>query len=176
MNAAARDLCGALTAHRTGLAIHGVIPPDVLTFCDEVIQALADLTDVAERAPLQLERTAGDPARPILLRGLALPDSGDAARCRVLIFLETLKSGPAACAAENRFQLTEREQIVVGHLSEGLTNKEIASRMAISEYTVKEHVRHLMQKTVTTTRTGLLTKILRADSSLARSPSASGRA
>jgi DNA-binding NarL/FixJ family response regulator len=94
----------------------------------------------------------------------------------VLIFLETLKSGPAACAAENRFHLTEREQIVVGHLSEGLTNKEIASRMAISEQTVKEHFRHIMQKTDTTTRTGLLMKILRTQSPPASAPFTATRA
>ncbi len=49
---------------------------------------------------------------------------------------------------------------VVRELVKGFTNKEIANVLAITEQTVKEHVKHLMRKTGTTTRTGLLAKVL----------------
>ena len=42
----------------------------------------------------------------------------------------------------------------------GWTNKEIANAIAISELTVKEHIKHIMDKTRTSTRTGILVKIL----------------
>lgn len=42
--------------------------------------------------------------------------------------------------------LTQRESEVLTHLCEGLTNREIASRMGISYETVKEHVQHILHK------------------------------
>jgi DNA-binding CsgD family transcriptional regulator len=43
-----------------------------------------------------------------------------------------------------REQLTARELEVVELISEGFLNKEIAKRLAVSEETVKAHVRHLL--------------------------------
>jgi two-component system, NarL family, response regulator DevR len=42
--------------------------------------------------------------------------------------------------------LTRREQQLVQLVSEGLTNKEIASRLYLSEQTVKNHVRRMLRK------------------------------
>jgi DNA-binding NarL/FixJ family response regulator len=59
-----------------------------------------------------------------------------------------------------RYHLTEREQMVIIYLMLGFTNKEIANRINLSEYTVKEHLKRIMQKTQTTTRTGLLARMI----------------
>jgi len=42
--------------------------------------------------------------------------------------------------------LTRREQQLVQLVSEGLTNKEIATRLYLSEQTVKNHVRRMLRK------------------------------
>lgn len=42
--------------------------------------------------------------------------------------------------------LTKREQQVVGLLSEGLSNKEIAARLQIAVHTVKSHVHNVLEK------------------------------
>ncbi|MGH7206899.1 MAG: response regulator transcription factor [Nitrospiraceae bacterium] len=60
-----------------------------------------------------------------------------------------------------KFGLSDRQEAVVQHLSEGLTNKEIANRLGIAEQTVKEHMKQIMQKTRTTTRTGALMELLK---------------
>lgn len=49
--------------------------------------------------------------------------------------------------------LTQRESQVLGHLVQGLTNKEIARKLDISYETVKEHVQHVLQKIGVTDRT-----------------------
>jgi transposase len=46
--------------------------------------------------------------------------------------------------------------MVIIYLMLGFTNKQIAMRLNLSEYTIKEHLKRIMRKTNTTTRTGLL--------------------
>ena len=50
-------------------------------------------------------------------------------------------------------EITPREREVLYWLSHGLTNKEIAQRMILSEKTVKNHVSHLLKKLDLTDRT-----------------------
>ncbi len=57
---------------------------------------------------------------------------------------------PAIAPAE---ELTPRELEVLQHLAEGLTNKAIAQRLAVSEHTVKFHVNALMSKLSAQSRT-----------------------
>ena len=42
--------------------------------------------------------------------------------------------------------LSRREQQLIHMISEGLTNKEIAGRLNLSEQTIKNHVHHMLQK------------------------------
>jgi hypothetical protein len=60
--------------------------------------------------------------------------------------------------------------MVIIYLMLGFTNKEIASRLNLSEYTVKEHLKRIMQKTKTTTRTGLLARMIFPSSGNAARP------
>jgi DNA-binding CsgD family transcriptional regulator len=58
------------------------------------------------------------------------------------------------------FGFTERELQTVEFLIQGLTSKEIAERMNISPNTVKAFIRVIMMKTGTSTRSGIVGKIL----------------
>lgn len=49
-------------------------------------------------------------------------------------------------------RMTAREREVVGLIGEGLSNKEIASRLNIATHTVKSHVRNVMEKLALHTR------------------------
>jgi DNA-binding NarL/FixJ family response regulator len=64
----------------------------------------------------------------------------------------------AAPDAEPRALLTPRELEVLGAIGEGLTNKAIARRLAISLHTVKFHVESLFRKLGARTRTEALAK------------------
>jgi DNA-binding CsgD family transcriptional regulator len=59
-----------------------------------------------------------------------------------------------------RYNLSPRECETVLHLTEGLTTKEIASRMRVSPNTVKQFMRLVMCKLDVTTRSGILGKLL----------------
>jgi DNA-binding NarL/FixJ family response regulator len=60
-----------------------------------------------------------------------------------------LAQRPATQPSEQKgtyVQLTKREREVVQLIGEGLTNREIAARMNLSAFTVKSHVRNIMEK------------------------------
>jgi DNA-binding CsgD family transcriptional regulator len=65
--------------------------------------------------------------------------------------------------AKERFGLTPREVTVIQLLAKGLTNKEIAEKLAISEQTANEHLDHIRKKTRTKTRTGILGRVFALD-------------
>jgi DNA-binding NarL/FixJ family response regulator len=62
-------------------------------------------------------------------------------------------TGPVEIEAENiASRLTPREREVLRKISEGLTNKEIALSLSVSENTVKSHVRNILRKLPIQTR------------------------
>jgi DNA-binding NarL/FixJ family response regulator len=63
---------------------------------------------------------------------------------------EAVEKGRAADIDSVR--MTAREREVIGLIGEGLSNKEIASRLEIATHTVKSHVRNVMEKLALHTR------------------------
>jgi DNA-binding NarL/FixJ family response regulator len=55
-------------------------------------------------------------------------------------------SGRAPSRGVDAPQLTPRELEVLRHVADGATNREVASRLGISENTVKNHVRNILEK------------------------------
>lgn len=49
-------------------------------------------------------------------------------------------------------RMTKREKEVIGYISEGLTNKEIAKELQIATYTIKSHIHNIMEKLALHTR------------------------
>ncbi len=112
---------------------------------------------------IQVERLCFANDQRFLLRGFCIPDEPLAQNSRFLVIMEKLHEQELRCPDTNiqqRYRLTEREQMVIIYLMLGFTNKEIANRMLLSEYTVKEHLKRIMHKTKTTTRTGLLARMI----------------
>ncbi|MFI9724361.1 ATP-binding protein [Streptomyces sp. NPDC052396] len=60
-------------------------------------------------------------------------------------------------------RLTKRQHEVAELVSEGLTNRQIASRLGISEWTVTNHLRTVMQKLECTSRVQVMRALQRAD-------------
>jgi two-component system nitrate/nitrite response regulator NarL len=66
---------------------------------------------------------------------------------------KSARADPASSALPPAFGLSERELSVVRWLRDGLSNKEIARRLNISEATVKVHVKAILRKTPARNRT-----------------------
>lgn len=60
---------------------------------------------------------------------------------------------------KEKYNLTNREKEIVSLVSKGLSNKEIADRLFISIYTVKEHMKNISKKMNVSSRTGIISKL-----------------
>ena len=77
----------------------------------------------------------------------------------VLLERDTASSHSALAEISGRFGLTQREGETVEFILQGLTSKEIATRMKISPNTVKAFLRLIMVKMKVSTRSGIAGKI-----------------
>ena len=76
---------------------------------------------------------------------------------------EAVEKGRAEAAIES-VRMTPREHDVIELIGEGLSNKEIASRLNIATHTVKSHVRNVMEKLALHTRLQISAYAHREDS------------
>lgn len=168
MNRQAAELSKLINMAENGGApaksAQGVLPAALTELCTEVLKALQVRTEAKDWEQFEVKRIAGNPNQPVLLRGFGLPDRGGIQYARLVVTLEELgrRHQLNTDQAKERFQLTNREQSVVENLAKGWTNKEIANALKITEQTVKEHIKHIMRKTNSTTRTGVLVQVFRS--------------
>ena len=167
MNREAHELCGRINRVRLGKAAAGVPAPEVTLLCDQIAKMKILSIGAAPKdwEEKKIAHVTGDPKKPVLLTGFAIPRSRGIKDACILILMEEicLRKDPTASAAKDLYKLTAREQAVVLALVKGLTNKEIARELSITEQTTKEHIKHIMKKTKVTTRTGIMAKVLSGD-------------
>ncbi len=139
----------------------GLLPGPLRDLCNEIMDYLRERPHAKDWERFEMKRLIGHPTQPILLRGFGIPDESGRDQARVVLLIEDIGRRREAFRSDsiNRFQLTEREQSVVQCLTKGWTNKEIAGALKLALPTVKEHIRHIMEKTKTSTRTGILVEI-----------------
>jgi DNA-binding NarL/FixJ family response regulator len=156
------DLIRLINESTSIYASNGLLPSEITEICRQVQHLRGAESNSKDWEQVEIRRMAGSHDQPVLLRGFGLPGQ-DGEYARVLIMMETVaRRETSTHHAKERFQLTEREQSVVERLAKGWTNKEIAAELKITEPTVKAHIRHIMDKTKCTTRTGIVAQVLHA--------------
>ena len=162
LNHEASELCAEINKARLGQVARGVLPIEVVNLCHAIAEKITGVQDVKAWEGTQIRILIADLAPPMLLRGFGIPGPNDLHQARVLILLDRVVSREPVSISQafGRFQLSIRGRAVVKWLIQGHTNKEIAEQLGITEQTVKEHIQRLMRKTRTTTRTGLLSRLL----------------
>ncbi len=145
-----------------GVMGHAVLPQEIFDLCGAIEQEALSINGAKSGDEIQLRRVIGEYEHPILLRGFLIPGHQEH-EPRFLILLERLGRRPQAPSneAQKYFNLTDRELEIIMNVAEGKTNREIAKLLAISEHTVKEHIKHVLKKTGSSTRTGILAQIFR---------------
>lgn len=172
MNSVAEELCQELlrtrlanggTLEGTGDHSNGVLPCEVEELCQALQKEMGNHADATDGDGVQLRRVIGEADFAVLLRGFLIPGPEDDQETRFLILMEKLgrRTQVPTREAKRHFHLTNREHEIVKHVADGRTNKEIAEALEISEHTVKEHIKHILRKTNSATRTGILAQVLR---------------
>jgi len=172
MNSVAEELCQELLRTRQGNGetlegngdhSNGVLPCEVEELCHALQKEMGNHADATDGDGVQLRRVIGEANFAVLLRGFLIPGPEDDQETRFLILMEKLgrRTQVPTREAKRHFHLTDREHEIVKHVADGRTNKEIAEALEISEHTVKGHIKHILRKTNSTTRTGILAQVLR---------------
>ncbi len=141
----------------------GLLPPSLRQICIDLFLHLRERPHAKDWERFEIKRLVGVPRRPILVRGFGVPDQSRSSQSRIVLLMEEIGRRPEGFSQDlaQRFQLTGREQTVIECLAKGWTNKEIAAALRLALPTVKEHIRHIMDKTKTNTRTGILVQVFR---------------
>jgi DNA-binding NarL/FixJ family response regulator len=108
--------------------------------------------------PEQVRKAAGSPADGILLKSIPIDylvsAVRDVANGRRVVGRDLSGMLTAAGDGEPLSQLSDRELEVLGRLSKGMTNKDIARDLFISQATVKSHVENILRKLGAADRAG----------------------
>jgi DNA-binding CsgD family transcriptional regulator len=94
--------------------------------------------------------------RPIPLEGNPAEEGS------VMLLIETVQEEPIPRVTANEAvpEFTARERAVAGLISRGMTNKEISTELGIGIHTVKDHIKNIMDKLGTHTRSGIVSRLL----------------
>ncbi len=141
----------------------GLLPQCLQEICSAIFALHRARSPASDWKRFEIRRVLGAPERPILIRGFGVPDRSGRRHARVVLLLEAIEHRKEELnrKARRRFQFTEREQAVVQCLANRWTDKKIASALTLAVPTVKKHIRHILVKTNTTTRAGILPRVFR---------------
>lgn len=108
----------------------------------------------------------GIPRHDGALRSGVLPDDLLAALAELapgdtVLLIVRRGSGPDVSNHGDGHRLTPRQRLVLEHAADGLTNKQIASRLRISEGTVRKHLEHIYDRLRVTNRTAAVAALRR---------------
>jgi DNA-binding NarL/FixJ family response regulator len=121
------------------------IPPEVANLCEELKQSAE--TGASENGHCAL--LWREEESPCAMRALLIGSRGEgdpATHIMVLLESVTEQHGVNLKKAKNQYGLSDREIEVVALIAQGLPNKKIGSRLFLSEYTVKDHIKNILRK------------------------------
>jgi LuxR family transcriptional regulator, maltose regulon positive regulatory protein len=124
----------------------------------------------ASGAPFEAAQARIELATSLIALGRSDAATAEASRARDQLFAlgadvqaeRARRIVEAASAAPPLPELTRREREVLGLLAEGLTNRQIAERLVISEHTVHRHVTNMLRKLDLPSRTAAAAHAVRA--------------
>ena len=153
----AAELCQQLRVVTEKL--EGTLPLRIAKIVKEIAELLELRNHAKDWEAFNVKRIINGRESPIFVAGIGLPAGvGHKTESTVLLILDVTAPRKSVWRLD-AFQLTPKEMTVAGMLLKGWTNKQIADAIGVTVQTAKEHVKHIMGKTKTTTRTGVVMAI-----------------
>lgn len=162
LNGEAQQIMDELVGAETGMRAKGVFPSQLRDLCQKVAKDLSAAREEKNLDHSTVSRTikVGNGTVSLTCFPLVHPQQAAGASIVLIMWRGRNLNEEAIALARKRFNLTAREVAVLEYLTKGWTNKEIARELHIVEQTVKDHVKNIMQKTHSKTRTGLVSLTL----------------
>ena len=154
----AAELCQQIRVAAGDRGRTGTLPLPIVKIVNEIAESLDLRSHLKDSEAFRLRRVIESHEGRILVAGIGLPAGSHATERRILLTLD-MSIPRTSVRRVDAFHLSPREATTVEGLLKGSTNKEIAQSMGITEQTAKEHIKHIMVKTKTTTRTGIIVAI-----------------
>lgn len=138
------------------------IPQDIRSLSQSLLATRDTRRSLKRRDDISLKRVVAWKSDVLLLRGVLLPSFEVHGTAALLILLERILLERAGQSWDDWSlqQFSLREKAILGLLAQGSTDKEMASTLGLSLYTVREYVRNMMVKTSSRTRTALVANVL----------------
>src|SRR5438876_1694110 len=137
----------------------GILPLRVIKLVKEIGELLELRNHPKDWEAFNVKRVIKGCETHIFVAGIGLPAGvGLGTESTVLLTLDVIAPRKSVSRL-NAFQLTAKEITVAELLLKGSTNREIAHAIGVTVQTAKEHVKHIMEKTKTNTRTGIVMAI-----------------
>lgn len=153
---------GHSASHAKGTAV--TIPQEIATLYDNIKKSYLSSLET-NRAPVAPQVALFNILdSTYCCRGFSL--DGDTqmpeSRFHVMIMIEKISQHRQIDLEKlrKRFLLTTRQMEIIRHLFSGLTNRQIADKLCVSEDTIKGHLKHVMRRLRVNTRTEILSLIL----------------
>jgi DNA-binding NarL/FixJ family response regulator len=138
----------------------GPLPVPILKLVKEIAELQHLRSHSKDWEDFKVKRVIRGQEGYILVMGIGLPASvGHDTLATILLTMDVITPRSTAPRRREDFLLTPKERSVVDFLFKGYTNKEIAKASDVKVQTAKEHIKHIMEKTRTTTRTGIIMAI-----------------
>jgi len=139
--------------------LEGTLPLRVVKLVQEIGELLQLRNHPKDWEAFNVKRVIKGCETHIFVAGIGLPAGvGHGTESTVLLTLDVITPRKSVSRLQ-AFQLTAKEITVAELLLKGSTNKEIAHAIGVTVQTAKEHVKHIMEKTKTNTRTGIVMAI-----------------
>jgi DNA-binding CsgD family transcriptional regulator len=139
--------------------LEGALPVPVIKIVKEIAELLELRNHSKDWEAFNLMRIIKGRKTHIFVAGIGLPAGvSHETDSAVLLTLDVIAPRKSVSRLQ-AFQLTAKETTVAELLLKGSTNKDIADAIGVTIQTAKEHVKHIMEKTKTNTRTGIVMAI-----------------
>ena len=139
------------------------IPPDVFQLCEMVKQAhAAGCAPQSEKIAKTCALLGDGTERLVSLRAFVIQGHGSSSdRSHIMVLVEKVVESHSRDFEKIRqaFNFSSRELEVLRQVCTGLSNRAIAGKLFISEHTVKDHIKHIMQKMQVSSRSEILASL-----------------